>query len=109
MDEPRRFVSLTSTQTVPPIPSGKQRWRFGGGAVVAEAVVFVLALLFPLCCCVSVSEVGEMLAVLKEEGGELLKPVKPNALSAEKRPLLPRPVPKLVRRGVCDRSAFATG
>lgn len=46
-------------------------------------------------------------------GGELLNPVegdmKPNALSAEKRPLLVKPAPKLVRRGGCESKAVVRG
>lgn len=45
-------------------------------------------------------------ALAKEAGGELLRPVEadvnPNALKAEKRPLLEKPAPKLVRRGACE-------
>ena len=52
-------------------------------------------------------------APAKDEGGELLRPVeddmKPKALRAEKRLLLEKPAPKLVRRGGCDKRAFVTG
>lgn len=56
------------------------------------------------------SDAGESSrALAKEEGGELLNPVNPRALSAEKRPGLAKPEPKLVRRGGCANSAFVTG
>lgn len=69
------------------------------------------------------SEAGDSMALLerleksgaaaKEDGGELLSAVeddmKPNALKAEKRLLLEKPAPKLVRRGGCDSNAFVTG
>lgn len=91
-------------------------------------MALVLELL--LCCVItfvgeedSDSEVGESIALperlersaapAKDEGGELLRPVEddmnPKALKAEKRLLLEKPAPKLVRRGGWARSAFVTG
>lgn len=84
-------------------------------------------MLLLLICCVSVegvSDDGESIALpvrldssaapaKDPSGGELLMPaegdMKPNALRAEKRPLLVKPAPKLVRRGGCDKRTFVTG
>jgi len=52
-------------------------------------------------------------APTKEAGGEVPKPVEPcvnpKALNAEKRPLLDKAPPKLVRRGGCESKALVTG
>ncbi len=124
-DEPRRSRSLTSRHIVPPIPSGKQRCRFAGGAGAGT-------LLCCCCCCCcwitdsfvgeddnECDEVGSSKALLdrppvlegKEGGGELLRPgdMNPKALRAENRPPELMLAPKLVRRGGWGRSAFVIG
>lgn len=114
---------------MPPIPSGKQRWRFASGAgAAAEAGLAVVPL--PLCCAVvfegqlgSDSDEGDPTALpvrfdnseapASKAGGDVLSPgeddMNPKALSADRRPLLEKPAPKLVRRGGCESSALVTG